>query len=310
MAFKAATRKGTFTLIGLTGHSGTGKTNTALLIARGLVGPSGKIAGIDTENGRMSHFQGITPFDVDDLYAPFTPARYKEKVREAEAAGYHCLIIDSFSHEWEGTGGVLELADAQTTSAGRAMQGLNKWAKPKAEHKKLVNTILQSKMHIIICMRGKDKLVQTKDENGKEVIVNQGVVPIQDGRFNYEMTISAVLRENDSPLILRCPPDLMGLFQDRSSLTHGRYLNQRHGEAVAEWVNGGERVNINIEQLVKRSRVASEEGVAAYREFFIALTKPEQAALVGEFHEANKKAAEAVDAANLAGGDDTFPGDR
>ena len=56
-----ATRESVKALVGFYAKVGAGKTHSALLMMRGLVGPKGKIAVIDTENRRVSIFADIIP---------------------------------------------------------------------------------------------------------------------------------------------------------------------------------------------------------------------------------------------------------
>ena len=109
--------------IGLSGGSGTGKTFTALLMARGIAqvmtGRKGAPIGyVDTENKRALHYKAAFPemahFDftaINDAgeMVGFGPERWIEVIDAAEAAGLPVLVIDSFSHAWEGVGGVLDL---------------------------------------------------------------------------------------------------------------------------------------------------------------------------------------------------------
>ena len=284
MAFHPATRKGTFVLVGITGKSGTGKTYSALKLARGLVGPAGRIAFIDTETGRGSHYSDVTAYDIDELWPPFSPGRYAEKIKAAADAGYHALIIDSMSHEWEGQGGVLEKADAT------GKQGLQKWMKPKTEHKKLVNLILQTRMHIIVCLRGKEKLVQAKDDRGKEVIVSQGIVPIQEDRLLYEMTVSLITDEAlkpGVPLVRKCPADLMAAFQP------GQQISERTGQMIAEWVGGGAPVDHQAEAWKREAREVAANGSAAMRGHWTAADPAKRQALQAILDELKSIAAEA-----------------
>src|SRR5881227_280705 len=46
-----------------------------------------------------------------ELTPPYTPRRYLEAIEEFLAYGVDILVVDSFSHCWEGPGGVLEMAD-------------------------------------------------------------------------------------------------------------------------------------------------------------------------------------------------------
>ena len=100
--FTKATRKKVFLKLAVTGPSGSGKTYSALRLARGLVGPSGKVALIDTENGSASLYADKFEFDTLDLAPPFDHQKFVEGISAAVQAGYQCIIIDSASHFWEG----------------------------------------------------------------------------------------------------------------------------------------------------------------------------------------------------------------
>lgn len=286
--YQRASRKGTYCLIGLTGQSGSGKTMSAILMARGLVGSNGKIALLDTENGRGSVFAGLTAYDIDELWPPFAPSCYSSKVREAEKASYDCLIIDSGSHEWEGEGGVLEMAEAT------GKQGLQKWLKPKTEHKKFINTVLQSRMHVILCLRGKEKLAQVRNQRtGKDEIVSMGIVPIQEERVLFEMTVSLIMsEENQTPTIRKCPYDLVAAFPE------GRRINEKTGEAIAEWLGGVPAVDHDAEELKRAAREQAKGGSEKMREYWAALTKEQRETLkptLPDLQSAAKAADEAVE---------------
>ena len=160
LEFKPAFRKSTPLLLSIASVTGGGKTYSALLLARGLAGPSGTVAFIDAENGRgemysdspgiiaayRDHPNGI--YDYARIDPPFTPERYMEYVKAAESSGASVGIIDSTSHVWDGTGGCIDMAEK-----ARGM-----WTKPKLEHKKFVNCLLSSKMHWILCLRAQEKV--------------------------------------------------------------------------------------------------------------------------------------------------------
>src|SRR5260370_2688833 len=96
-----ATRQGIKPLVGFYGKSGSGKTLSALYLARGIVGRSGKITLIDSESGRGSIFADMVPggYNVLNLDAPFSPGRYEEAIVEAEKTA-DVVMVDSLSHEW------------------------------------------------------------------------------------------------------------------------------------------------------------------------------------------------------------------
>lgn len=237
MKIERAVREKTFTLTSIAGPSGSGKTYSAILYARGLVGPEGKIGFIDTENKRSRFYADVGGgFDVIDLDPPFTSARYVEAINAFQDAGYTAIIIDSVSHEWEGTGGVLEQAEAIEEQTKRA--GLHCWKKPKGAHKRLMNELLQTKAHLIFCCRVKEKVVQVKGEKGKTEIVNQGFVVVQEKSFIYEMTVSMMLEEGTHiPTLQKCPDDLVNAFSQAGPLTIA------HGNSVRGWADKGVEVD-------------------------------------------------------------------
>ena len=276
--FTPAARKGSHVLIGLYGFSGCGKTLSALYIARGLVGPKGRIAMIDTETGRgLVYAMEAGGFDHAELTPPFTPERYVEAIRQAETAGYDALIIDSASHEWEGIGGIIETAEAS------GQQGLLKWANPKARHKKFVQHLLNTRMHVVICLRAKEKLVPVTAANiakypGAKVkdIVSEGMVSIQDKRFIYEQTVQLFLplpeagQPRGVPVLEKCPKDLLGAFPP------GEQISVATGERIAEWVAGGAPVDHAAEALQRTAEETAAGGTAMMREWWKGLTKDQQ----------------------------------
>ncbi|TPM37022.1 AAA family ATPase [Mesorhizobium sp. B2-3-2] len=237
MKIERAVREKTFTLTSIAGPSGSGKTYSAILYARGLVGPEGKIGFIDTENKRSRFYADVGGgFDVIDMDPPFTSARYIEAINAFQDAGYTAIIIDSISHEWEGTGGVLEQAEEIEEATKRA--GLHCWKKPKGAHKRLMNELLQTKAHLIFCCRVKEKVAQVKGANGKTEIVNQGFVVVQEKSFIYEMTVSMMLEEGTHvPFMQKCPDDLRGGFQE------GQQITIASGNAVRMWSDKGTAID-------------------------------------------------------------------
>ena len=85
--------------IALAGGSTSGKTYTALRLARGIAGPGGRIAVLDTEGGRTSHYAPEFHFFEHRMQEPFAPPRFAEAAKSAEENGFACLVIDNFSLE-------------------------------------------------------------------------------------------------------------------------------------------------------------------------------------------------------------------
>jgi len=275
MPFHVAERKSLPVLISLAGRSGSGKTYSALQLAKGLVGDEGDIYMIDTERGRGSMYADDpeTPrYLVDELYPDFTPARFVEKIREAEKAGAKCIIIDSMSHEWSGTGGVVEMADNQRTGSGKSLVGLAKWNRPKLEHKKMMNVLTQLSCHVICCLRADHKTISTTDSKGKTIITETpDLIPEQEKRFVYEMTLSATIDEkNHIATFTKLPKPLVGSLDNR-------VINKDTGTIIREWVSGGVKVSAETERLKAEMRqLAQEQGTVAMRDKWSNLTKEER----------------------------------
>lgn len=183
MPFAKAIRKRAKLRLALTGPSGSGKTWGALEIAKGL---GGKIACIDTENSSASLYSDRLDFDVMTLSPPYSPEAYIGAIRDAEKTGYNVLIIDSASHEWNGVGGCLELND-QIAKAKFKGNTWSAWNETTARHRKFIDAMLQSNMHIIATSRSKTETAQV-EENGRKKVVKLGMKVEQREGFEYEFT--------------------------------------------------------------------------------------------------------------------------
>ncbi len=274
--FRPAVRENTKPLIGIYGVSGSGKTFTALLLARGLVGPEGTIAMIDTESGRGSLYAKDVPggYDVITMEPPFSPAAYCEALIDAEAHA-DVIIVDSTSHEWEGQGGVLDMADAIKLSSGKS--GIHCWNEPKKAHKKFILQMLRSKVPIIFCLRAKHKTKQGKDAQGKTQIVKDDYpTPVQDGDFIFEMTAHFETVPNpkgatELPMIRLTKwsqPDLRGCFPQDYTVP----VSVETGQKIAAWATGA--VDENTKELRDEARKYAKQGRDALNTWWKGLPQP------------------------------------
>jgi hypothetical protein len=251
--FATAVRKGSHALVFLYGMSGGGKTLSALMIARGLAGPDGKVVAIDTETGRMLDYADdprVSGFMYGELTAPFSPLRYIEAIEDAEKAGAAVLVFDSLSHEWGGIGGVLDLAD-QAEANGK--KGLLKWAGPKAQHKKFVKKLLATRLHIVACMRAKDKFKQTND--GK--VTHEGYTQEQDPRLIFEATVQLFMPNAEPrgvPVVEKCPGTLLAAFPE------GQRITVETGARIRQWIDGAAPTDDTFERLKREGEEAAERG--------------------------------------------------
>ena len=273
--FETAVRDSISLLIAIGGASGSGKTLSALKMARGLCdGDDSKIAVIDTEAGRAKHYapaKGELPgpdrfaFKHGDLMPPFSPEAYADAIKKADEGGFKVIVVDSGSHEWEGEGGLHDMHDALAAAAveisrknhnanwgafdeGKAYDraSVGAWREPKARHKRFVSRLLQCRAHIILCLRADEKIRidKIKDERGRErtVIVQpkdmppvERWVPICEKRLMYEMTLSFVL----TPQAPGVPIPIKLQAQHRAAVPLDKPLSEETGQALAEWARGG-----------------------------------------------------------------------
>jgi len=178
------------------GPSGSGKTYSSLLIARGLVGPKGKIAVVDTENGTAALYvnrPGIGEFDIAKMSSPFTIDKYIKSINACD--GYDCLVIDSLSHAWSGEGGILQKKEALDARGGNSFTN---WSQLTPEQNSLVNAVLHTKIHLITTMRSKTEYVIQQNSAGKSAPKKIGMAPIQREGFEYEFDLCIEMSMNNT----------------------------------------------------------------------------------------------------------------
>lgn len=231
MELKKASRKKVKLRLGLSGASGFGKTYSALLLAYGMTSDWSKIAVIDTENGSAELYSNLGEYNVITLIAPFAPERYIEAIKTCENAGIEVVIIDSISHEWEGKGGCLEIAD-QVTQASTSKNSYTAWAKVTPRHQAFIDYILQSKCHIITTVRRKQDYDMVKNGNKTE-IVKVGMKEVTREGFEYELTVNFEL-VTDSHFV-KASKDRTGLFMNKPEFI----ITKETGMQILEWCESG-----------------------------------------------------------------------
>jgi hypothetical protein len=231
--FAPAKREQVSLLIALAGASGSGKTFSALRLAKGMA-PAGKIAFIDTEARRGLHYADQFEFLHSDMRPPFAPARFIEGITAAEKAGAEVVIIDSFSHEYDGVGGIMDWADRL---ASEGVKSPGNWKEPKGAHKKLMNALLQCRASIIFCLRADEK-IEILRENNKTVVRPLGWMPICEKRFMFEMTASFTLTP-DRPGVPHFDLPHKLQQQHRAMFSDKKPIDEESGRALAAWARGG-----------------------------------------------------------------------
>jgi hypothetical protein len=227
--FRKATREKVFLKLAVTGPSGSGKTYSSLRLARGLVGPTGKIALIDTENRSASLYADRFDFDTLDIAPPFDNEKFIEGVDAAVEAGYGAIVIDSASHFWEG---ILDYKDKLDQRGGNSYTN---WKIAGDKFGGIVKAVLQSPAHVICCMRSKMDYVQEKDDRGKTQIKKVGLAPIMRDGIEYEFTTVFDVALNHQAAVSK---DRSGLFVDKIF-----QITEETGAQLEAWrLSGGEPV--------------------------------------------------------------------
>jgi len=203
--FNKAVKEESKLRMAIAGPSGSGKTYTALAIASALA--NGKpIAVVDTEHGSASKYADLWGFDVANMHAPFHPDKFVVALREAEAAGYAVIILDSISHAWSGTGGVLDIVDeaAKRSKSGNTYMA---WKEGTPVQNRMIDAIVQSGIHVIATMRSKTEYVLADTGNGKQSPRKVGMAPVQRDQFEYEFDVVLDMDIDNNAIVskTRCP---------------------------------------------------------------------------------------------------------
>ena len=207
----------------LQGPSGSGKTMSALLAAVGLCKDWSKVAVIDTENHSAELYSDIGQYNVINIGAPYNPEKYIEAIQLCEKSKIDVIIIDSISHEWEGSGGII---DIHSNMIGNSFTN---WGKLTPRHNAFIQAILQSPCHIIGTIRTKQDYVLS-EKNGKMVPEKVGLKGITRDGMDYEFTIVLDVDMKHNAVASK---DRTGLFSGKPEFM----INVETGKTIAHWCN-------------------------------------------------------------------------
>lgn len=199
LQIKEAQRFKQYAKVCLWGTPKAGKSHTALALATAMAGENGKVAVISSEFGSTKLLAHKFPHDIIDLSEAdendgvpvpnaFSPQRYEMALRMLIEAGYAAIVIDSLSHSWAGSGGLLEAVGKfkNTFSDG--------WGENSPVYDHLVNTMIAAKCHIIVTLRAKDKYVQEeyikRDGSKGSSPKNAGEAPVMRKGFGFEFQVT------------------------------------------------------------------------------------------------------------------------
>ena len=240
MNLRQSERKNAKIKMALQGPAGSGKTYSALLLAKGLTNDDfSKVAVIDTENGSADLYAHLGQYNVLSMSPPFTPESYIKAIEMCEKAEMEVIILDSISHSWD------ELLDFHSKLSGNSFTN---WAKVTPRQKAFTDKILQTKAHVIATMRTKqDYVLQQKD--GKYIPEKVGLKAVQRDGLDYEFTL---VFDVDIKHFVVSSKDRTGLFMGRPNFM----INSGTGKRILEWCNEGtvipETVDVTEEELQQK----------------------------------------------------------
>ena len=239
--FKKATKKQAKLRLALFGVSGSGKTYSALRLAKGL---GGSIAVIDTENHTACKYSDRFDFDVCEC----EKASINNIVNLLnDASDYDVLIIDSLTHAWD------ELLDevnriAKTKFGGNSWSA---WSEGTPKQRAFIKSLLDFKGHLIVTMRSETSWEVTENDKGKKVPVRIGTAPKQGKSIEYEFDMLMQLSQEHSALVLK---DRTGKYQDECI----DLIDEELGKQLGEWLSDGE--------VVKEEKTLTDSDVEIFKQ--------------------------------------------
>lgn len=227
--FSKATKKKQRARVALMGPPGSGKTYTALTIGKAL---GNRIAVIDTERGSASKYSGdVADFDVAELDGTYSPKAYVAAIRAAADAGYDVLVIDSLSHAWEGSGGILSQVDQK---GGR----FDAWKDMDPQLRGLIDAILTYPGHVIATLRtATEWVVEQVERKGRTVSEPRkvGLKPKFKDGLEYEFDVVGILDDHN----------VLTVTKSRCSALAGEVVakpGKPFADALKTWLEDGEAV--------------------------------------------------------------------
>lgn len=241
-------------VIGFIGCSGSGKTVSALIVAYGMMKEAypeaseaeiwQKIGVIDTEHRRSKLYANleiggirIGQFRHIDFSPPFTTDRYNLAVIAMKNAGAEVVVIDSISHNWMGEGGIVE---THGQMSGNSFQN---WGKLAPETTKLIKTLTQNDVHMLVTFRTKTEYVVEPNSDGKMAPRKVGTKPVQKEEMEYEFMLNFII---DIDHVADTSKDNTQMFEG-----HPQKITADVGRKLYQWLELG--LDVKAEEENKRT---------------------------------------------------------
>lgn len=232
MQLRKAQRKQSYMKLGIQAPSGCGKTYSALLLAKGMIGDFSKVAVIDSEKSAdlYAHFGD---YQVLTLEPPFSPKKYIQAIEVCKNANMELVIIDSLSHAW------MYIKNYHSGMSGNSFQN---WSKLKPLHQELIDTIIQTPTHFICNLRTKHDYVMT-EKNGKMVPEKKGLKAVTTDDTEYEFSVVFDLDIAHQATVSK---DRTGLF---APLKVPFLITENTGKQIKDWCETGTSIE-DVKQLI------------------------------------------------------------
>lgn len=308
--------------IGLGGGSGTGKTWSALRLARGMAtelkGAGAPFAYVDSENRRALHYRDSFPellshyidfgAEEGDELVGYPPTRWRDLFNFIDKSDAAAVVIDQGSHAWEGINGVLELqAAALARLGGGEKNSLRAWAEVKPMYRKhFVERVIRSRIPVVLCTRAKPMIPDPKNP-GKNLMpskTRRDDVPwdlASDKDLLFEMTVQVIL----DPAHPGCPryqikmPD-----QFKAMWPADQPISEETGRAMAAWSQDQSTAADN-KALMDLARSKAREGAEVLAAWWKTTSQDQRRLLLTVSSELRETAA-AADAAPKTSSDNLF----
>lgn len=209
--FQPAVKEKLKARVAIDGPTGSGKTWTALQLARILAGPDGLVGVVDTENRSAAYYApsagqlaGLEPIERLNYYdapyvfghlpvsPPYSPVQLVDVIKNAaiELGENGVLVIDSLTHFWNGEGGTLDVVDAAAQRSGNSFAG---WKEGTPAQRHMLDTIIHAQCHVVVTMRSKMEYVleESVGSRGQKITAPRkiGMAPEQRSGIEYEFTV-------------------------------------------------------------------------------------------------------------------------
>ena len=235
--FRPAVRENTPLVIGIAGPTKSGKTYSALRLARGL-SPSAPIIMLNAEGARGHQYADKFAYLTCDLVPPYRYGMYEEALRAAAATKPGAIIVDSMSHAHDGPGGFLEWHEKELDRiAGQDYEKRQKanftaWIIPKAAENSFRYALLEMPCPVILCMRAKEKLKIV----GGQAPVNLGWQPIVGEGIAFETIFTLTLPPYSKGVPDLAVSELREPFD--TLIPKGKPIDEQLGKVLTEWAKG------------------------------------------------------------------------